>query len=67
MKIITQTIPVDCPDCGWTGNAPAEIVGETAYWVCPTTQCDRGFMDPMKTTDWFYESPECDNDRQGER
>lgn len=62
-----QTIPVSCPDCGWEGDTEADIVDETAHWVCPTTQCERTYVDPSKATDWFVESSECDADRQGDR
>lgn len=62
-NIFVETIPVDCPDCGWSGDVPAEIDGETAYWVCPSTWCDRQLQDPSKMTDWFIEDTQAGDER----
>jgi hypothetical protein len=67
MQTTIETIPVECPDCHWSGKVDAEIVDETAFWVCPSTWCERNLDDPAKMTDWWVESSECDVDRQGDR
>lgn len=46
-----EVVSIRCDDCGIESEVEAEIHGGAAYWVCPTTWCDRTFIDPSKITD----------------
>lgn len=44
------TIEATCPDCGIEVETDAIIDGDAAYWNCPSTWCERTFIDPEKVT-----------------
>ena len=67
MNTTEQLIRVECPDCMFEGEVPADVNDGTAFWVCPSTWCDRNLIDPAKMTEWWHESSECDVDRSGDR
>lgn len=45
-------LTIHCEDCGVLVTVEAEVFDGTAYWVCPSTYCERTFIDPSKTTEW---------------
>ena len=49
-----RVIPVDCDDCGFTGDVAATIEYGQAFWSCPTTRCERNGTDE-RVSDWVDE------------
>lgn len=52
-QAVDKNITVTCPDCGTECEVDAIIDGGYAYWPCPSTQCERNYIDPQKSTEWY--------------